>query len=141
MQVKAIPLDTLKTLYNSLFLPYINYCSLIRTSTYASYLEPLSCTSKESHSIITFSPPRTSSKPLFSKHNILPLHSIYKFHVACFVFSHFNSLLPTPVYSILHFNSEYHDYMTRSRFNRIKPVISINLLSLGKLPLFGMILR
>ena len=31
--------------------------------------------------------------------------------------SYFNSLLPTPVSSILHFDSEYHDYVTRSRFN------------------------
>ena len=46
-----------------------------------------------------------------------PLVTGLKFHVACFVFSHFNSLLPTPVSSILHFNSEYHDYMTHSRFN------------------------
>ena len=30
------------------------------------------------------------------------------------VFSHFNNFLPTPVSSILHFNSEYHDYITRS---------------------------
>ena len=103
-----------------LFTPYINYYSLIWTSTY-------------------FSPPRTSPKPLLSKHNILSLHSVYKFYVACFVFSHFNSLLPTPVSSNLHFNSEYHDYMTRSRFNLIKPVISIK--SLGKLLLFAMIFR
>ena len=67
--------------------------------------------------MITFSPPRTPSKSLFSKHNILSLHSIYKFHVACSVFSHFNSLLPTPVSMILHFKSEYHDYMARSRFS------------------------
>ena len=75
------------------------------------------CTSKESSSCNYFFSSATSSKPLFSKHNILSLYSIYKFHVACFLFSHFNSLLPTPVSSILHFNSEYHDYMTRSRFN------------------------
>ena len=40
-----------------------------------------------------------SSKPLFSKLNILSLHSLYKFHVSCFVFSHFNRLLPA---SLLH---------------------------------------
>ena len=84
---------------------------------YPSYLEPLYVLQKKAIPIIIFFPPRTPSKPLFSKHNILSLYSIYKFHVACFVFSHFNSLLPTPVSSILHFNSEYHDYMTRSRFN------------------------
>ena len=106
---RYLPLNTLKTLYNSLFLPYINYCSLI-------WEKPLYVLKKKAVRVITFSPPRTSSKPLFSKHNILSLYSIYKFHVACFVFSHFNSLLPTPVSSILHFHSEYHDYMTRSRF-------------------------
>ena len=113
---RYLPLNTLKTLYNSLFLPYNNYCSLIWASTYASYLKPLYVLPKKAVRVITFSPPRTSSKLLFSKHNILSLYSIYKFHVACFVFSHFNSLLPTPVSSILHFHSEYHDYMTRSRF-------------------------
>ena len=86
-------------------------------STYASYLEPLYVLQKKAIHIITFSPLLTSCKPLFSKHNIRSLYSVYKFHVACFVFSPFNSLLPTPVSSILHFNSEYHDYMTRSRFN------------------------
>ena len=50
--------------------------------------------------IITICPPRTPSKPLFSKHNY-PLHSISKFHVGCFVFSHFNCPLPIPVSSIL----------------------------------------
>ena len=40
-----------------------------------------------------------------------------KLKVACFAFSHFNSLLPTPVSTILHFNYEYHDYMIRSRHN------------------------
>ena len=44
--------------------------------------------------IITFSPPRTRSKPLVSKPFIISLHSLYKFHVTCFVFSHFNSLSP-----------------------------------------------
>ena len=114
---RYLPLDTLKTLYNALFLPYINYCTLIWASTNVSYLEPLYVLQKKAIRIITFSPPRTPSKPLFSKNNFLSLHSIFKFHMACFVFSHFNNILPTPVSSILHFNHEYHDYLTRSRFN------------------------
>ena len=65
----------------------------------------------------TFSPPWTRSKPLFSKLEILSLHSLYKFHVSCFVFSHFNRLLPASLSSLLHFNRDFHDYLTRSRFN------------------------
>ena len=65
----------------------------------------------------TFSPPWTRSKPLFSKLDILSLHSLYKFHVSCFVFSHFNRLLPASLSSLLHFNRDFHDYLTRTRFN------------------------
>ena len=99
-------MNTLKTLYNSLLLPYINYCNLIWASTYASYIKLLYVLQKKAVRIITFSPPRTSSQPFLSKHNFF-----------VFLFSHFNSLLPSPVSSILHFNFEYHDYMTRSRFD------------------------
>ena len=38
---RYLPSVTLKTLYYSFFLPYINYCNLMWASTYASYLEPL----------------------------------------------------------------------------------------------------
>ena len=37
--------------------------------------------------------------------------------VSCFVFSHFNRLLPASLSSLLHFNRDFHDYLTRSRFN------------------------
>ena len=112
-------LETLKTLYNPLFLPYINYCNLIWASTHASYLEPLylHVLQKKAIRIITFSSPRTHSKPLFSKLDILSLHSLYKFHVSCFVFSHCNRLLPASLSSLLHFNNDFHDYLTCSHFN------------------------
>ena len=46
------------------------------------------------------------------------LHSLYKFNnVSCFVFSHFNHLLPASHSSLFHFNRDFHDYLTRSRFN------------------------
>ena len=53
--------------------------------------------------IITFSPPRTRSKPpsLEAFYSFPPL---YKFHVSCFVFSHFNSLPPASLSLLLHFN-------------------------------------
>ena len=51
-------------------------CNLIWASTYASYLEPVYLLQKKAIRIITFSPPRNRSKPLFSKLNILSLNSI-----------------------------------------------------------------
>ena len=51
-------------------------------------------------------------------HNKLSLHSLYKFYVSCFIFSHFNCLLPASLSSLLHFN---HDFpLTRSHFNLLK---------------------
>ena len=84
---------------------------------HASYLELLYLLQKKAIRTITFSPRRTRSKPLFSKLTILSLHSLHKFHVSCFVFSHFNRLLPASLSSLLHFNRDFHDYLTRSRFN------------------------
>ena len=51
---RYLPLSTLKTLYNFLFLPYINYCILIWASTYSSYLKPLYVLQKKAVRIITF---------------------------------------------------------------------------------------
>ena len=112
-----LPTITLKTLYNSLFLPYINYCNIVWGSTYDSYLQPIFLLQKKAIRIITFSPPQTHTKPLFHKLNILPVHSIFKCQVACFVFLFEHNLLPVPLSSLFHFNFEYHDYLTRSRFN------------------------
>ena len=86
-------------------------------STYASYLEPLYLLEKKAIRIITFSFPWTRSKPLLSKLNIFCLHSLYKFHVSSFVFSHFNRLLPASLSSLFHFNRDFQGFLTRSRFN------------------------
>ena len=65
---------------------------------------------------------------LVSKLCILSLHSLYKFHVSCFVFSHFNSLPPASLSLLLHFNCDFHGYLTRSRSTCIKCPSGINLL-------------
>ena len=52
---------------------------------------------------------------LVSKLFILSLHSRYKFHLSCFVLSHFNSFPPASLSSLPHFNCDFHDYLTRCR--------------------------
>ena len=108
---------TLLTLYNSLFLPYLTYCNLIWASTYTSHSKPLFLLQKKAVRIISFAPPRSHTKPFFLKFNILPLLSIYKYQISCFVFSHINKCLPSSLSSLLQFNFELHDHLTRSRFN------------------------
>ena len=69
------------------------------------------------------------------------LHSLYKFNnVSCFLFSHFNHLLPASHSSLLHFNCDFHDYLACSRFLTFtKCPPGINLLLVLKPRLFGMI--
>ena len=74
---------------------------------------------------------------LVSKLCILSLLSLYKFHVSCFVFSQFNSLPPASLSLLLHFNCDFHDYLTRSRLTCIKCPSGINLLLVLKPQLFG----
>ena len=75
---------------------------------------------------------------LVSKLCILSFHSLYKFHVFCFVFSHFNSLPPASLSLLLHFNCDFRDYRTRSRLTCITCPSDINLLLvLTKPRLFG----
>ena len=74
---------------------------------------------------------------LVSKLFILSLHSLYKVHVSCFVFSHFNSLPPASLSLLLHFNREFHDNLTRSRSTCKKCPSGINLLLVLKSRLFG----
>ena len=71
-----------------------------------------------------------------SKLFFLSLHSLYKFHVPCFVFLHFNSLPPASLSLLLHFNCDFHGYLTRSRSTCIKCPSGINLLLFLKLRLF-----
>ena len=65
-------------------------------------------------------PPLTHTKPLFQKLNILPIYSIFKYQILCFVFYHINKLLPPSLSSLFRFNFEYHNYLTRSRYDMHK---------------------
>ena len=54
-----------------------------------------------------------------------------------FIFSHFNSLPPASLSLLLHFNCDFHGYLTRSRSTCIKCPSGINLLLVLKPRLFG----
>ena len=96
--------NTLCTLYNSLILPYLQYCSIIWASTYSSRLQPLFRLQKKALRITTHSPPRAHTYPLFNKFKILNIFNIYKYQVSCFVFLHMQKLLPSPLSSLFVLN-------------------------------------
>lgn len=109
--------NTLCTLYNSLILPYLQYCLIIWASTYSSHLQPLFRLQKKALRIITHSPPRAHTFPLFNKFKILNIFNILKYQVSCFVFLHMQQLLPSPLSSLFVLNSDCHQYLTRQKDN------------------------
>ena len=78
--------NTLCTLYNSLILPYLQYCSIIWASTYSSHLQPFFFLQKNALRIITHSPPRAYTYSLFNKFKILNIFISTKF-LALFSFT------------------------------------------------------
>ena len=114
---KYLAPNSLLTIYNSLFLPYTNYCNLIWASIYSSHTQPLVILQKKAIRIITHSLLHPHTKPLFVKTNTLPFSSIFKFQMSSIVFSHINKRLPLPLSSFLHLNLDYHEHLTCSRFN------------------------
>ena len=80
--------------------------------------------------IITFSPPRTRSKP----------PSLEAFYYFPGILTDFNSLPPASLSLVLlHFNCDFHGYLTRSRSTCIKCPSGINLLLVLKPRFFGRI--
>ena len=100
-----------------LILPYLQYFSIIWASTYSSHLQPLFHLQKKTLRIITHSPPRAHTYPLFNKFKILNIFNIYKYQVSCFVFLHMQKLLPSPLSSLFVLNSDCHQYLTRQKDN------------------------
>ena len=69
---------TTHLLYNSLILPYLNYCCMIWGSNYNSQLIRLVILQKRAVRLIEYVYPPHSSDPIFKKYNILKLADIVK---------------------------------------------------------------
>ena len=103
--------NTLCTLYNSLILSYYLGIHLLVSFTTPFPLQ------KKALRIITHSPPRAHTYPLFNKFKILNIFNIYKYQVSSFVFLHMQQLLPSPLSSLFVLNSDCHQYLTRQNDN------------------------
>ena len=60
-----LPLNVLIKLYNTLILPYISYCTIVWGNCSNSLINKVFILQKRAIRVITSSPSRTSSKPLF----------------------------------------------------------------------------
>ena len=91
---KLFKATTLVTLYYSFIYPYLSYCIDVWGTAPKKYTDSILKLQKTCCRIITGSPRRTSSKPLFISLNILCLPQIYDFNVLLFMFKFYAGLLP-----------------------------------------------
>jgi len=86
--------STLRTLYNTLFLPYLNYCSEIWGNTCKTNLLPIVTLQKKALRLISNVNRYEHTTPLFRRLNILKFHDLVKLNTANTMFKIFHKLMP-----------------------------------------------
>ena len=105
--------ETLITLYNSFIYPYIVYCIEVWGSTCKKNLLSLLKLQKCALRLITSSPRRTESAPLFESLKILSVFQVYLLKLSIFMFKYANDYVPDCIKDLFCINSEIHNYNTR----------------------------
>ena len=109
-----LPETTLNTLYNTLVLPYLNYCNIIWANNKPTRLKPLLLLQKRCMRIITNSVYNAHSLPLFSKLNQLTIFDLNKLLIATFMFRHYSNCLPSIFSNYFCQNTTIHSHFTRN---------------------------
>ena len=103
---------TTHLLYNSLILPYLNYCCLIWGSNYNSQIEKLVLLQKRAARLIEHVYPPHSSEPIFKKYRIMKLTDIAKSQMMVVMHKFIIKELPTA------FDNIYEKYVDNSPHRR-----------------------
>ena len=88
---------SLHILYNSLILPYLNYCAEIWGNTFKCTLQPLSILQKRAIRIIHNTGYRVHTNPLFLQSKTMKFTDLVHFHTAQIMYRAINNLLPANI--------------------------------------------
>ena len=113
---KYLPKSSLITLYYSFIYPYINYCLEVWGKCTNNILSKIFILQKRAMRIISNSPWRAPSQPIFDELKILPLHKIYVYKIGLLMYKYDKNLLPAIFDNIFHKTSQIHSYTTRQPF-------------------------
>ena len=110
---KYLNTSTLRTLYFSFIYPHLSFCIEVWGSASNYILEPLFKLQKKAIRIITSSPFKAHTGPLFEMLRLLKLCDIYKYHLNIFMFKIFRRISPSVVMSMFVLNCDVHNLNTR----------------------------
>ena len=110
-----LPERIIRTLYNSIVLPYLTYCNVAWGNTFKSHIDRLRVLQKKAIRLITNSTYRQPSKPLFLQLELLPIDQLVSFHCLIFVFKLQSCPQFCQLKELFALNSQIHNYNTRQR--------------------------
>lgn len=97
--------------------PYLIYGNVVWGNTYKTKLIPILNIQKKILRLLTFSPYREHSKPLFDKYKILNIYQINDFLIGQFMFKYHQNNLPLSFKNFFTTNKDIHSYNTRNCMN------------------------
>ena len=117
-----LPVSAKRTLYCSLFLPYITYCCEVWGTTYKTTLQTIVTCQKKAIRIIIGAAKRTHSSPLFAKLKLLKFVDIVTLHVSLVMYDAHKETLPTNVQRSIckHNESKRNARIFRIQYTRTK---------------------
>ena len=96
-----LPMYIMNTLYYSLILSHLHYCTLLWANTYNTCLNKLRILQKKAVRIITESHYLAHTDPLFSKLKLLKLDDLYKHQLGIYMYKSTKGLLPDSMSSMV----------------------------------------
>ena len=108
---KFLPCEILKTIYNTLIQPHLNFSVLL----WGNSTKRISKLQKWAMRAITCSKYNAHTEPIFKKLNILKIDDIYKLTALKFFYKFQNNNLPTSFHGIFSSELPSHTYNTRQR--------------------------
>ena len=100
-------------IYQSIVLPYFNYCNILWGNCAITHLNRLLVLQKRAVRAITNSPPRSSTQSLFIKLNLLSIYDINKYQIATFMYLFSHNSLPSFYNDLFVKNRFINNYITR----------------------------
>ena len=106
--------QTKLSLYYTLVYPYLSYCNVVWSSTYATNINRIFLLQKRAVRSIANATYCSHSAPIFSSLKVLDIFKIISFHIAKFMFLFHHCLLPPSLLGLFVANNQIHSYHTRT---------------------------
>ena len=110
---RSLPISTMRLLYNTLVLPYLQYCLIVWGSAYITHMQPLFILQKKALKICNNLSPYTPTVTLFNSHKCLSIFQLYFVYACIFMFKYHNGMLPC------NFNNYFQRSHCRTRYSHL----------------------